>query len=298
MRVKGFENGRPVFEKGYPERVQLVQSFEEIFRATGKILEGDLDSVISIPMDELQNYAIAETGAEEMNVNLNRWAGIVRKFQQVPHSMTPVQANIPKRWRHFIDDPIYGGNMTYQIFKDRSLTEAYNRKHAKDPDFKPFDFKRLAWFQDMYIPQDADRDPLEGKEALEIPVTPWTKLWEKPEDWKGLREGDCFFNHRSSANLDVGGPGFDFSAFLKVVSGVLHFDVPAVINTFFERLDKARESMDEENSIPAIVRRLRDDTHEWEAVKWGQIEFAFRQPASTLKSQVEKMKREERWAES
>ena len=293
MRVKGFQDGRPVFEKGYPDRVQLVQSFEDIFRATGRILEKDLDSVISIPMDEMQNYALAETGSEDMNINLNRWAGIIRKFQQIPHGMTPVYANIPKRWRHFADDPTYGGNVTCLIFKDRALTEEYNRRTGSS-----FAFKQLAWVQDSFLPQDVKRDRLEGREPLEIPVTSWTKPWEKPEDWKRLKEGDCFFNHRSSANLDVGGPGFDFSAFLRAVSGVLHFDVPAVINSFFERLDKQREAMEEENSIPAIVKRLRDGEHEWDPVKWDQIEFAFRQPKSTLQSQIKRLEREGRWAET
>jgi hypothetical protein len=31
-----------------------------------------------------------------------------QEFQQIPHGMTPVYANIPKRWRHFADDPTYG----------------------------------------------------------------------------------------------------------------------------------------------------------------------------------------------
>ena len=299
IRVAGFkESGEPIWEKGYPERVHEVSSVEDIFRRTGEILAQDPRATIGVGLDELQNYALSETGQDPMNVLMNRWAGVPRKFRQSLYGMTPVYANIPKRWRHLSDDPTYGGNATCLIIKDPTLTARLNAEQGTD-----YGVKQVAFVQVSYVdPETRKRDPLAGLTPIEIPVSEWTRPWERPQDWEKLKVGDVVYDHWAPADLDIGGLGFDFQEFMKAVSGQTSFDTPGLILEYFEKLDKLREDLasaeERKKSVPSIVRRLRDPDQAWDPISWAQLEFAFMTPASTLRGQVQQMERDERWAKS
>lgn len=294
------DSGAPIWKAGYPERVFPVESVEDVFRLTAEILSRRPRALIGVDLDEMQNYALSETGQDPMNVLLNRWAGVPRKFMQFLKGRTPVFANFPKRWRHLSDDPSYGGNCSFLISKDLDRVRQWNHFYGTD-----YDIKELAFIQISYVdPKRWEVDPFEGLEAVEVPVSKWTRPWETPEDLSKLKVGDIVYDHLGSGDLDIGGPGFDFQEMLKVVSGKnkISDDAPRLLLQYFESVDAFREELasaeERKNSIPAIVRRMREEGHEWEVPTWKQIEYWFMTPASTLRGQVDQMERDERWASS
>ena len=202
-----------------PENVHHITTLESLFRTLSELMNKHpkRDVLYLIILDEAQNFFHSLEAHSEMSVALQKWFGIVRKFDACLWMMTPSIKNVPPKGRCFNDDPKYPGYLNGIWAKNRTAVSRFMKANDITGNPKQWTMLRISY-------EDKPR-------FLKVPSCPWTK------NYRDLRVGEYCYDGMSSADFTMGDEKFKLSDLIAKCSDVSSLRMPDALKLYFKDLD-------------------------------------------------------------